>query len=213
MVQYTVDGRLVLHSSKKEREMKLKIDFNMAVDLAPHVHGKHDKDMIVLHETISPDIPGLDDILGVEKYLAGKGYGVHGMDDKEGHIAHALGLGKAIFYHAGGVNERSIGLEQISDIPTRYKTNEQRKEAWKNRDKQLKATAKWIAAVWRAHPHIARTISNGTMPGVTSHWNVSQHYAQSQGHSDCWPVAYGGYYPLDAVVKLANKFYLLGYRF
>jgi hypothetical protein len=191
---------------------KLKINYNSTLDMAPHVHGKHKKDMIVLHETVSPDIKGLADITGVEKYLARKDYGIHGMTDAEGYNAWALGLGQAIFYQAGGVNERSIGIEQVSDIPSRYRTNAQRKEAWGERDKQLRATAKLIACICRAHG-IPLVASDGLHPGITSHWNVSQHFASSEGHTDCHPTRNGGYYPLDSVISVAKTYYRLRYHF
>lgn len=177
---------------------------NTSAIMKPHVHGTHAKDMVVLHETVSPDIYGWDDINGVEEYLASKDYGIHGMTDKEGHIAWALGLGKAIFWQAGGVNERSIGIEQVSNVMVGH-TVAQAKALWAARDKQLQATARLLAAI-----HVAQGVplvySDGLHPGVTSHWDVSQHFAASEGHSDCHPVNKGGYYPIISVINLAKKF-------
>ena len=65
---------------------------NTASYVAQHSHGTHPKTLAVLHETVSPDVPGLKDILGVEAYLASKDYGIHGMTDLEGNIAHAKGF-------------------------------------------------------------------------------------------------------------------------
>ena len=102
---------------------KLKTQFNSHKLLLPHAHGRHPKDLIVLHETVSHDVPGLSDIMGVEQYLAAKDYGIHGCVDKEGNIAWAYGLGNAIFWQCGGVNERSVGIEQVSYVMVDQKTN------------------------------------------------------------------------------------------
>ena len=174
--------------------------------MAHHVHGTHAKDMVVLHETVSPDIMGWGDIDGVEEYLASKDYGIHGMTDAEGHIAWALGEGRAIFWQAGGVNERSIGIEQVSNVMVGH-TMAQAKALWAARGKQLDATARLLAAI-----HVAQGVplvySNGLAPGVTTHWDVSQHFAASEGHSDCHPVTKGGYYPVVSVINLAKRYVL-----
>lgn len=188
--------------------MKLKY-LNTASINRPHSHGHHVKDMIVLHETVSGDVRGLGDILGVEHYLAKIGYGIHGMTDKEGNIAWALGLGDAVFWHCGGVNERSIGIEQVF---RGAKNQPGDKKLWTVRQAELRATAKLIAAIWRAHPHIPHTFSNGLVAGVTSHWNVSRHFSASEGHWDCHPVHEGGYYPMLSVIAVARNYYKLGYR-
>lgn len=191
--------------------MKLKY-LNTASINRPHSHGSHVKDMIVLHETVSGDVRGLGDILGVEHYLAKIGYGIHGMTDREGHIAWALGLGDAVFWHCGGVNERSIGIEQVF---RGAKNQPGDKKLWTVRQAELRATAKLIAAIWRAHPHIPHVASDGLHPGVTTHWNVSQHFKASEGHWDCHPTTAHppGYYPLYSVLAIARTYYKLGYRF
>lgn len=180
--------------------------------VAKHVHGRHHKDMVVLHETVSPDAPGFKDILNVENYLAGKDYAIHGMDDAEGNIAWALGYGDAIFYHAGGVNERSIGIEQVSRVMLESPSNSIRAHIWAARQKQLRATARLLATisnVWK----IPLVYSNGLSPGITSHWDVSQYFPASEGHTDCFPVHKGGYYPILAVINFAKGLAKLGYRF
>jgi hypothetical protein len=144
-----------------------------------------------------------------------KGYGIHGITDAEGNIAWALGLGSAIFYQAGGVNTRSSGIEQISNIMLRSPKNAVRRHIWVARHKQLRATAKILAA-WHNHrpKHRPLVYSNGLHPGVTSHWDVSRHFARSEGHTDCWPVHKGGYYPILEVIRLAKAVYArLGVRF
>lgn len=177
--------------------------------MRPHEHGLHSKDLIVLHETVSGDIPGWKDIDSVEAYLASKDYGIHGMTDAEGNIAWAYGCGKAIFWQAGGVNERSIGIEQVSNIMLRSPSNAVRRKLWVARNKQLRATAKLVAAISAAHK-IPLVVSDGTHPGVTSHWDVSQHFTASEGHSDCWPVKKGGYFPLGEVIALARIYKATG---
>lgn len=171
------------------------------------VHGRHGKDMIVLHETISSDIPGLADIKGVENYLANKEFGIHGMTDKEGNIAWAHGFGNAVFWHCGGVNERSIGIEQVSFPPSNV---QEAKAYWAGRSKQIRATAKLVAAIantWK----IPLRYSGGDAPGVTSHWSVSKIYPASQGHTDCYPIHLGGYYPAIKVIQMAKIYKAAGY--
>ncbi len=164
------------------------------------VHGRARKDMAVLHETISPDEIGLADIKSVEQYLANKNYGIHGMTDKEGNIAWARGYGNAIFYQAGGVNARSIGIEQVSllsiDTPVNY-------TYWKNRQIELRATAKLLAAIHNTW-NIPLRFSDGDSAGITSHWNISQIHPESEGHWDCHPKHQGGYYPILYVISLAR---------
>ncbi len=185
---------------------------NTAPLLVRHAHGMQRKDLVVLHETVSSDAPGFADIDGVESYLASKDYGIHGMTDAEGNIAWALGLGKAIFWQAGGVNERSIGIEQVSRVMLAQPTNPLRKRAWAARQKELRATAKLLAATHRAQG-IPLVYSDGLHPGVTSHWDVSQHFAASEGHSDCWPVHKQGYFPILSVIALARVYDKIGYTF
>jgi hypothetical protein len=142
----------------------------------------------------------------VENYLKKIGYGIHGMTDKEGNIAWAQGYGNAIFYHAGGVNERSIGIEQVFRGASNKPGD---RILWTARQAELKATAKLLAAIhntWK----IPLLYSNGDHPGVTSHWSVSQHHPESQGHWDCHPVHLGGYYPVLSVIKIARWIALTG---
>jgi hypothetical protein len=180
--------------------------------MKPHAHGYHLKSLIVLHETVSGDIPGWKDIDNVEQFLASKDYGIHGMTDAEGNVGWALGLGRAIFWQAGGVNSESIGIEQVSNVMLRSPRNPVRKAIWLARDKQLRATAKLIACIARAQG-IPIRYSDSRAPGITSHWDVSQHNAASDGHSDCWPAHKGGYFPMLYVIGLAKMYYKLGFSF
>lgn len=184
----------------------------------PQVHGTHTKDMAVLHETVSPDLPGLADINAVEGYLASIGYGIHGMTDLEGNMAWAYGLGDAVFWQAGGVNERAVGIEQVSDIPAfvaaKSMTVPAAAAAWAKRTAQLHATASLLAAWHNVDPtHHVLEYSQGLTPGVTSHWDVSQHFPASEGHTDCWPVTKGGYYPILQVIQIARDLAKTGVRF
>jgi hypothetical protein len=191
--------------------VKLKY-LNTAKLMRPHAHGSSPKSLIVLHETVSPDAAGWSDINGVEAYLAGKDYGIHGMTDAEGHVAWALGLGRAVFWQAGGVNSESIGFEQVSRVMLQSPSNKVRKAIWLARDKQLRATAKGVACAARAQG-IPIRYSDSRTPGITSHWDVSQFHAESEGHTDCWPVHKGGYYPILYVIGLAKVYYAAGYSF
>jgi hypothetical protein len=185
---------------------------------AKHASDRHSKDLMTLHETVSKDVAGISDIINTVKYLVEKGYGIHGMTDQEGHKAWARGFGTSEFVHAGGVNARSCGIENVSWIPylvqTKAITVEQAWLMWMKREAQLSATAKLVAA-WHASEPYNRPLvySDGLHPGVTSHWDVSQHFATSDGHTDCWPHHKGGYYPILHVIELAKLYAKQGYTF
>lgn len=186
--------------------------------MRPTMHGRHAKDVAVLHETVSYDIVGISDIVNVEKYLSEVGYGITGMSDQEGHKAWAKGLGNGVFEHAGGVNSRSIGIEQVSIIPLLLQkkqiTKEQAYHRWLARETQLRATAELLAAWHNLDPkHHPLVFSDGDHPGVTSHWNVSQHHKESLGHTDCWPHHLGGYYPILVVIDFAKAYAQIGLHF
>lgn len=191
----------------------MKLQYKHTEDLMrSSVNGYAPKDMVVLHETVSSDIPGWRDIDSVEAFLDSKGYGIPGMTDKEGRIAWTYGLGNAIFSQAGGVNNRSIGIEQVSNVMLRSSSNKVRRAIWVARNKQLRATAKLCAAIHNTRPEVPLVYSNGLVPGITSHWDVSQHFSASEGHTDCWPVHKGGYFPIMEVIYLARGYAKLGYR-
>lgn len=187
----------------------MQLDYmNTAPYMKNSSHGIFHKDMVVLHETVSGDERGFADIVGVNSYLQRVGYGIHGMTDKEGNIGWARGFGNAVFYHCGGVNERSIGIEQVfkgaTNKPSDY-------PLWAARNVELRATSKLLAAIHNTWG-IPLVYSNGDSPGVTSHWSVSQIFPASQGHWDCHPVHLGGYYPALHVINMAKMFAKLGYR-
>jgi hypothetical protein len=187
---------------------------NIAAEMRSDVHGYGKKDLIILHETVSSDITGWDDILGNAAYLDKLAYGIHGLTDAEGHIAWALGLGDAVFYQAGGVNTRGIGIEQVSRVMLESPINHVRSHIWALRVKQLRATAQLIAAAARGQgwPYERLVYSDALHPGITSHWDVSRHFKASLGHTDCFPVHKGGYYPILAVINMAKAYYRLGYH-
>lgn len=188
--------------------MRLHVDLDLTPIERGDVHDRHPKDLVVLHETVSGDTRGLGDISSVARYLDKVGYGIHGMTDRDGNVAWARGLGNAIFYHCGGVNERSIGIEQVF----RGATNKPRdRRLWVVRQKELRATARLLAAIHNSF-RIPLIYSDGDHPGVTSHYSVSQHHAASEGHWDCHPVHLGGYYPALAVIGLARTIAKTGVR-
>lgn len=190
---------------------KLKIDVNLHDVMLSSMHGRHSpKSLVVLHETVSGDQRGLDDIINVANYLDRIGYGIHGMTDKEAHLGWAKNLGTGIFYHCGGVNSESIGIEQVFKGAT---NNPRDQLLWVARQAQLRAVAKLLACIHRAHPHIPLKFSDSTTPGITSHWNVSQFHKESEGHWDCHPIHLGGYYPMLKVIQLARNYHRLGYHF
>lgn len=200
--------------------VKLKINLNIAKQQLPAGHGTHPKDQIVLHETVSENYAGLADIKSVSSYLGTEGYGIHGITDNDGNIAWALGEGNEIFYHCKGgdsahgyTNDRAIGIEQISRVMVDEATRAKEIAAWAKMENELHATAKLVAAIVDAHPHIPLVTSAGIAPGVTTHYLVTKAFNIAGGHVDCWPVNNGGYYPLSEVITLAKEYRKLGYHF
>lgn len=198
---------------------RVRVDLNTAAIMRNVQHGSHAKDMVVLHETVSPDVHGLADVLQVSRFLASKGLGIHGVVDGEGHLAWAVYLDAAVLYHCSstdpdgqshGVNSRSIGIEQVSRVMLNYPDNRRRYEWWWQRDAQIDKVAKVLAHCHRVHK-IPLEYSNGREPGVTTHWQVSKTYDVPGGHVDCWPKHLGGYYPVLRVIHRARYFYQRGY--
>ncbi len=180
-----------------------------------HAHGMHAKNLMVLHETVSHDLVGWGDVMSIEKYLADRDYGIHSVNDFEGHIGYAYGLGRAVFWQAGGVNTQSIGIEQVSWIPAMLQAKQitvaHARDLWLHRTKQLHATAQTIAAISKAHHIPIRYVEgDGNHTGVTTHYSVSKYKASSEGHTDCWPVNDGGYYPTSVVIDLARTYFQKG---
>lgn len=171
-----------------------------------------------MHETVSPDIVGWDDIKSISNYLDVKDYGIHGIVDAEGNIAWAYGKGTCIFYHAassgtkgnGLVNTRKIGIELISLTPPLGLTLLQKWTWWIQREKQLQAAAKLLATLSRVHD-FPLAYTDPSEPGVTTHWDVTMRYGVSGGHVDCFPKPKGGYFPILRLIRYAKAWKALGY--
>lgn len=197
---------------------KFQIDLNTHDMMKSSVHGHHDKELIVLHETVSPDIEGMADVRGNAEYLDRIGYGIYAVIDREAYNAVAFGLGTAVFWTQGGENERGIGIELVSPIPTllekRIVTMDEAEAMWKARTKQLDEAAQLVCCLSKAHdiPLVYQPDCDAG-PGVLAHWNVSQNHSASEGHSDCRPVNEGGYFPLLYVIQKARNFAKDGWTF
>lgn len=202
---------------------QIKIDYNLTPDQKDNAHGYHPKIGVVLHETVSAQVPNsLADIIAISRFVGTEGYGIHGITDADGHKAWAKGMGQAIFYHATSqgnkhysmANSNYMGIEQISKVMLDYRTRVKRIQAWLAMDAELRATAKLIACAARAHGWpIVDNPGNTLLPGVTTHWEVSMYNGVQGGHTDCWPSHLGGYYPKREVIRLAKRYYSLGWHF
>lgn len=183
------------------------------VDLRPYYKGEESghaqKSLVVLHETVSHDRPGLGDITGPAAYLDSKGYEIHVIIDAEGHSAWCWDP-TAIYDHAasgnGRVNTRSIGIELVSDVPLERDPVKRRK-LWTPsgpRHLQLERLSEWVA--WLSQTQgIPLRYSNASRPGITTHWSVSKTYGIAGGHWDCWPVHLGGHFPALYVIHRARQ--------
>lgn len=191
----------------------LKHVLDIGPEQRPEQHGYAVKDMIVLHETVSPDYTGWADVRQTSSYLAAKGYGIHGVTDAEGHAAWAYAQGRAIFYHTqsngskgyGRVNTRAIGIENVSRVMLDEPDNLARWRAWWKRNEQIETLAQLIAWISKTH-RIPLVVSDGSKPGITTHWQVTQRFGVVGGHVDCWPRHLGGYFPLLRIIERA-KYY------
>jgi hypothetical protein len=182
------------------------------VNLAPYfkteARGHNAKSMIVCHETVSPNAKGITDIRGVAQFIDGEGYEIHGIIDKETNTGWAYDR-RAIYDHVASgpchVNEKGVGFELISEIPF-LPTNEQRKRAWlaKDRRPQLITLARWVAWLSTVE-NIPLRYSPGNIPGITSHWSVSQTCLGGAGHWDCKPIHMGGHFPILYVIEKARQ--------
>lgn len=197
---------------------KLDNVLNIGPAQADNVHGTHDKDLLVFHETVSPDYPGWSDVTQTSEYLDNKDYGIHGIVDKEGHKAWAGGHGKAIFYHTisagrlgtGYVNTRGIGIELVSRVMLDQPDNYHRWLAWWYHNKQIEEAAKLGAWITRTHD-IPLQMSDGSRPGITTHYEVTTRFGVYGGHVDCWPRNQGGYFPKIRLVDRIRHYRELGY--
>lgn len=183
------------------------------VDLRPYFQGEerghHEKSLVVWHETVSHNRPGTGDIRSPAAFMDEHGLEVHGFTDMEGHSAWCYDP-TAVFDHAasgtGQVNSRSIGFEQVSEVPME-RNAAKRREMWAPdgpRRRQLRVAAHWAAYLFVTQG-IPLRWSQGDRPGHTSHWNVSRTYLGGDGHWDCWPVHQGGHWPALYVMHLARQ--------
>lgn len=182
-----------------------RVDVNSAPYFAGEERAHHSKSLIVCHETVSPNRPGLGDLRSVAAYMDSTGLEIHGILDLEGHSAWCMDP-EAVYDHAasgkGNVNTRSIGFELVSEIPTM--PSPLRFPTWRRRRRQLNLLARWCA--WL---HVTEGIplrySDATVPGITTHWDVSRSYLGGHGHWDCWPRHKGGHFPVLYVVQKARN--------
>jgi len=192
----------------------VKVDLNIWPILKDDEHGTADKDMIVLHETVSPDYKGFADILSNAQYLANKDYGIHAVIDAEGYLGWTYGHRRAIFYHTsstgsegtGNINTRAIGIEQVSRVMLDKPDNLSRWLLWMSRDKELDKVAQLCAFLSKAE-NIPLKYSSGKGPGITTHWQITKTFGVPGGHTDCWPKHLGGYYPALRVIRQAQNYY------
>lgn len=183
------------------------------VDLRPYYRGEERgharKTLVVWHETVSHNRPGVGDITSPAAFLDSTGLEIHALTDMEGHFAWCYDP-TAVYDHAasgrGRVNTRSIGIEQVSEVPLEHDPKK-RRAMWDPkgpRRKQLELAAR--IAVWlHDTQNIPIRWSQGDRPGHTSHWNVSRTYLGGDGHWDCWPVHQGGHWPALFVISRARQ--------
>lgn len=183
------------------------------VDLRPYFAGEEkghaDKTLVVWHETVSHNRPGLGDITGPAAFLDATGLEIHGILDMEAHSGWSFDP-TAVYDHAasgtGRVNTRSIGFELVSEVPME-RSAARRREMWDPagpRKKQLDLCARWAAWLFQEF-EIPLRWSQGDRPGHTSHWNVSRTYLGGDGHWDCWPVHQQGHWPALYVMQKARN--------
>jgi len=186
------------------------VDANLTPIIQGEIHGyATKKDMIVLHETVSPDYTGLSDILQTSEYLGRNGLGVHGVVDAEGYLGWAYGHRSAILYHTasngGNINTRAIGIELVSRVMLDLPDNEGRFRRWWQRRAQLDQVAQLLAYLSHVDG-IPLVYTIGNKKGVTTHWSITRTYGVSGGHVDAWPRHEGGYFPLLRVLGEARRY-------
>ncbi len=178
-----------------------RVDTVLPVDRA---HGHAKKNLIVLHQTISPDVKGIGDVSGVGHYLDTVGYGIHIITDVEGKSgAVPVAYEDAIFYHASSgsldVNTRGIGIEQVS-----YKTGDPK--YWWKRAKQLHKTARWCAYLCKTYG-IPAVYDPSCKAGIVGHADVTKAGNVIGGHTDC---TYPNY-PTKWVAAAAKTYMKVGW--
>jgi len=197
----------------------IEVDLNISPIVGPESQGvAAKKDIVVLHETVSPDYVGFADIIQTAGYLAAHGLGIHAVIDLEGYLGWALNRRHDIFYHTdssgnignGHINTRAIGIELVSRVMLDEKTQALRWKAWLGRQKEINKLGQLLAFISSADD-IPLTYSNGKVPGITTHWQVTKTFGVQGGHVDCWPFDKGGYFPMGVILKRAQFYQSLGY--
>lgn len=150
-----------------------------------NVHGTHKPVRVVLHSTESHDQAGINDVVGVLKFLENTPdkLGIHFVVDKEGNIGQGATC-LAIAYHCGGHNTGSIGIEMIGFA--RFSATQ-----WYKRRKQLQKVAELLA--WL---HTRFGIELRYKKGVFLHRNLS-------GPGGHWDPGYG--FPTRRVLRWARQ--------
>jgi N-acetyl-anhydromuramyl-L-alanine amidase AmpD len=171
------------------------VQMNLNPLFADEVKGRIQPRIVVLHTTESHDAPGLADVKGVAGFLDrhSQDLAIHLIVDEEGNSAAFLEragkdgghLAPVKFFHAGGVNGYSIGIEQIGFAKTPL-------AGWWRRPKQLLKVARWLAY---CHAHFGIPLVHSTTHGVCRHVDVSG----PGGHWDPGPG-----YPFRFVLTLAR---------
>lgn len=193
-----------------------RVDYDMRRDLRGVRNGRHAKDLICFHETVSGERRGISDIVGISRYLSPeKDWGIHGIIDQEAHSgwcgdenAHEI-----YFCSASGrglVNSRAVHFELISDIP-KLPTLRARREAWQEeeRDRQIEKCARWCLFLHEDGPkfgvRVPLVYSDSERPGITTHWDVTERWLNGLGHWDCWPAHKGGHFPILEIIYRARQ--------
>lgn len=176
-------------------------------DPRPWVHGDMGRPTrVVLHDTESHDVAGLNDIAGIFSFwhtqtINGKlaQYGAHYVIDKDGNIGKG-GPDTQLQYHVGNLNTGSIGVEQVGFASFA-------KTVWKrDRRKQLWSVARVCAYAHAKYDIPLKVRSDPRLPGVTTHARIGAAGIDPSGHTDPGPN-----YPLGLMLTMAKTIYHLGF--
>lgn len=179
-----------------------------AEEREPFIHVK--PDLGVVHITVSPNRPGLDDILGVARYLDDNGLEIAAMVDQEANLAMSLVpvgprqglLHLAQYDHARGVNDRAIGIETVGYLKTRQ-------DWWLQFAAQIDKTARFLAYC-RADPAIDLPLvhlTNAERAAGKRGW-IGHYQVPGTDHTDPGPG-----YPLTFMIEtMARHYWQIGWK-